>query len=281
MLIAQITDLHLGFEPDNPAEDNRRRLDAVLDQLIDGPNRPDLLLATGDLTDRGDPESFARLVAILRRCPFPVYPMLGNHDDRAAFAAAFPQVPLADGFAQYCLSRDGLRLILLDTLEAGRHGGSFCAVRAAWLAARLAEQPTTPTVILMHHPPIDAGIAWMAADQGTAFTDRFAATIGGHRQIIAIWCGHLHRAVSAPWNGITVSICPATAAQLSLDLSPIDPENPDGRPMVNDDPPGYALHRWDGAQLVSHVDTVRPRAALARFDDRMQPLVRQLFAERE
>lgn len=38
MLIAQITDLHIGFDPDNPAEYNRKRLDEVLDVLIDGPN---------------------------------------------------------------------------------------------------------------------------------------------------------------------------------------------------------------------------------------------------
>ena len=27
MLMAQITDIHLGFDPDNPAEFNRKRLD--------------------------------------------------------------------------------------------------------------------------------------------------------------------------------------------------------------------------------------------------------------
>ncbi len=58
MLIAQITDIHIGFDQDNPAEYNRKRLDEVLDILIDGPNRPDLLLATGDITDRGDPDSY-------------------------------------------------------------------------------------------------------------------------------------------------------------------------------------------------------------------------------
>jgi hypothetical protein len=30
MLIAQITDIHLGFEPDNPDEFNRKRLDQTL-----------------------------------------------------------------------------------------------------------------------------------------------------------------------------------------------------------------------------------------------------------
>ena len=44
MLIAQITDVHLGFEPDNPDELNRKRFDLVLAELIEGRNRPDLML---------------------------------------------------------------------------------------------------------------------------------------------------------------------------------------------------------------------------------------------
>ena len=75
-------------------------------------------------------------------------------------------------------------------------------------------------------------------------------------------------------------VCPATSAQLALDLRPIDPEVMDGRPMVTNDPPGYALHRWSDGGLVTHFDTVQPRETLARFDETMQPLVRGLFAER-
>src|SRR3546814_1186494 len=90
MLIAQITDIHIGFDPDNPAEYNRKRLDEVLDVLIEGPNRPDLLLATGDITDRGDDDSYRRLVTAFSRCPFPVWPSVGNHDLRDNFHARFP-----------------------------------------------------------------------------------------------------------------------------------------------------------------------------------------------
>ena len=123
MLIAQITDVHLGFEPDNPDELNRRRFDLVLAELIEGRNRPDLMFVTGDLVDRGDIGSYARVAEALKGCPFPVYPALGNHDDRTNFAATFPKVPMPSGFAQYCLALEGLRLIVLDTLEEGRHGG--------------------------------------------------------------------------------------------------------------------------------------------------------------
>src|SRR3569623_385540 len=150
MLIAQITDLQLGFDPGNPVEFNRKRLDAVLKVLIEGANRPDMLLVTGDLTDRGDDDSYRRCAAAFAACPFPVYPLVGNHDLRDAFARHFPEVPLVDGFVQYSLRHDGLRLIAIDTRERGRHGGGFCARRAAWLKDRLDEDRETPTVIVMH-----------------------------------------------------------------------------------------------------------------------------------
>jgi 3',5'-cyclic AMP phosphodiesterase CpdA len=280
MLIAQITDIHLGFEPGNPDETNRQRLDRVLAELTGGRNRPDLMVATGDLADRGDAESYARLAEALGACPFPVYPCLGNHDDRANFARAFPQVPLASGFVQYGIDLPGLRIIVLDTLEVGRHGGGFCEVRAAWLGAQLAKDSDTPTVIVMHHPPLDVGIEWMDPGPDQPWIARFTEAIAGHRQIRAIWCGHLHRPIVTLWNGIAVTIGGATGAELSLDLSPIDPDRPDGRPMVSDGPPGYTLHRWEGARLASHVDTVQDLAILAAFDDGMQPLVRQMFEER-
>ena len=280
MLIAQITDIHLGFEPDNPAEFNRKRLDQALSCLMTDPNRPDLLLATGDLVDRGDIDSYRRLANAFSQCTFPVYPCMGNHDDRESFSQIFPHIPVVDGFVQYVVPLDGLRLIVIDTLEPDRHGGAFCATRAAWLRARLEEAPDIPTIIVMHHPPVEVGIAWMNTHPDEPWVQRFAATIAGHHQIQSLICGHLHRAIVAPWNGTTVTICPSTAPQVSLDLTPIDPDKPDNRPMIIADPPAFALHRWSSHGLVSHFDTADDHVMLAKFDATMQPLVQALVAER-
>lgn len=279
-LIAQITDLHIGFIPDTPDEANRQRLDTVIDTLINGPNRPDMLIVSGDIADRGDDASYARVADILARCPFPVYPCVGNHDDRGAFSRAFPQVPINDGFVQYCIRFGGLRLIVLDTLEPGRHGGAFCDARAQWLRAKLDADPATPTVIVMHHPPFDVGIAWMSGGDDEPWVQRFAAAIADHPQVKAIWCGHMHRSVATLWNGATVTICPASAAQLALDLRPIDPDVPDDRAMITADPPGYALHRWEHDRIVTLFDTAEPHGTLAKFDSSLQPLVKHLAHER-
>ena len=117
MLIAQITDIHLGFDPDNPSEFNRKRLDQVLRVLTAMKPAPDLLLATGDLVDRGDSESYRRLSNALSICPFPVWPCMGNHDLRETFSEHFPDIPVVDGFVQYEVDAGALRFLIIDTLE--------------------------------------------------------------------------------------------------------------------------------------------------------------------
>ena len=280
MLLAQITDIHLGFEPDNPAEFNRKRLDQIVAHLSSGVNRPDLLLATGDLVDRGDVASYRRLKNALSLTPCPVLFAMGNHDARDAFLEVFPDTPVDDGFVQYVVDFPERRLIVIDTLEEGRHGGAFCERRATWLGARLGEARETPTVIVMHHPPVEVGIDWMNTHPDEPWVKRFADTIAGHDQVQALLCGHLHRAISAPWNGVTVSICSSSAPQVSLDLRPIDPERTDNRPMIIADAPAYALHRWTEHGFVSLFDTVGEQVMLAKYDAGLQPLVQSLMAER-
>jgi 3',5'-cyclic-AMP phosphodiesterase len=280
LLIAQVTDVHLGFEPDNPSEFNRKRLDQVIKYFASMTPQPDMLLATGDLVDRGDADSYRRLQNALSQCPFPVWPCPGNHDQRDNFIDCFPHLPTADGFVQYEVETPELRLLFLDTLEEGRHGGAFCDVRAAWLKAQLALKPEKPVAVIMHHPPVEVGIEWMNTHPDEPWVERFAAAIAGAKNIVGIICGHLHRPISVGWRGNTVSICPSTAPQVSLDLAPIDPEKPDGRPMIIADPPAFALHRWNGRELVTHFDNADEHVMLARFDHKMQDLVRSLLSER-
>ena len=74
MLIAQMTDIHIGFAPDEmPEELNRVRFRATLARLVEGPNNPDVLVLTGDITDRGDLESFRKTVEDLDEVTVPVW----------------------------------------------------------------------------------------------------------------------------------------------------------------------------------------------------------------
>jgi 3',5'-cyclic AMP phosphodiesterase CpdA len=285
VLIAQITDIHVGFGPSGGPEEepNLTRLRATLRQLSEGPNRPDLLVLSGDITEHGDMPSFATAAALVAECGVPVLPLVGNHDSRAALVAAFPQVvPAEGGFLHSAQDAGhGLRVIALDTLEEGRHGGAFCEARARWLAEALAAAPDTPTLIFMHHPPVASGIAWMDPAPDEPWIARLAAVLEGQRQVLAVHCGHLHRQIAARFAGIPLGVTPSIAPQAALDLSPIDPAAPDGRALITAEPPTYALHRWDGQSLVTHYEQVGDWPVLARFDAGLQGMIEGMFEERE
>ena len=280
MLIGQLTDIHIGFDKKSPREANLDRLDAAFARLLSAGRMPELVLLTGDLTEHGDPESYAKLIEALAPYDVPFWPIPGNHDLREPMVAAFPQVALRDGFLHYTLEFDGFRIVMLDTLEPGRHGGAFCAARARWLSEQLAAKPDTPTLIAMHHPPFPAGVPWMDTDPAEPWVARFAATIAGHRQIIGITSGHVHRTALTQWNGVAACICQSTAAAVALDLSPLDPDVPDGRALISDEPPGLALHDWNGSQLITHLLAAGPRPTLASFNTALQPMVQSMYAER-
>ena len=280
MLIAQVTDIHLGFEPDSPGEFNRQRLDRVLGELAAMQPRPDLLLATGDLIDRGDKASYERLREAFADLPFPVHYALGNHDVRSTFQEVFPEAPFEDGFLQYVVETDALRLIVLDTLEEGRHGGAFCEARADWLKARLEEAPDVRTLIVQHHPPVEVGIPWMNTDPAEPWVGRLEACLRGRTNIVGVVCGHVPRAVTTAWAGTLVATCPSTAPQVALDLRPIDPDTPDERRLIIADPPGYALHWFNGRELVTHWDTAEDHPVLARYDANLQGMIQDMLAER-
>jgi len=250
MLIAQISDTHILAEGRRVYGeiDSAGGLARAIEQLNALDPAPDLVLATGDLTDRGRPGDYAELRRILARLRHPLYLMPGNHDDRAALKAAFPEQPFpAEGeFLHYAIEGWPLRILMLDTQVPGSDGGELCPARLAWLEARLAEGIGKPTLIAMHHPPVAIGIGELDATS-CANAEEFGAIVQRHPEIERIACGHVHRASQSLWRGTLVAMAPSTAHQVNLDLDA-------SRPLKWVlEPPGLLLHDFRNGSLVSHV----------------------------
>lgn len=282
ILVAQVTDLHIGFDEGNPHELNVRRLNMVIDQLQEMRPKPSLLLVTGDLVERSDNvDAYRHMRSLVGRWQGPVIWAIGNHDGREAFRSVLPDVPADEnGFIQHELDHGGVRWIVLDTLDAGRHGGMICEQRAAWLEARLAERTDVPTVIILHHPPVDTGIDWMSALGCEAWVQRLEAVVAPATQVVAMLAGHVHRPIATQFAGKPLSVCSSTAPWLALDLEDIDPKRPDGRALIIGDPPGFALHYWNGERLLTHFEFAGPRNVMAHYDSNAQPMIRDFLKER-
>ena len=274
-LIAQITDLHLGTEPISAL--NADRLRRVVARVVEV--APDLIIASGDLTESGDEGSYIQLKRLMEPLQAPILYALGNHDLRPGFCSVFPETPSTDGFLQHEWTSQERRVLVLDTLEDGRHGGAFCERRQAWLKARLAEDPAMPTLIVMHHPPARSGIEWMDTDADGEWSKRLDDALRGQTQVVGLLAGHLHRAVSMSFAGHRLTVAPSVAPQVALELDPISASRPDRRPLIVEENPGYALHLWGDDGLISHFGSVGDDAVLARFDNKTRGMIEDMTEE--
>ncbi len=222
------TDLHLQIPPRVGRPDPCARLRSALDHARR--NHPDaaLYIFCGDLAEHGDAAAYAALRGELAAAGAPQALMLGNHDDRAAFFEAFPEAPRdPDGFAQQTIDLPQARLILLDTLADpivdpdSAAAGALGDRRLAWLRAQLAAPAGRPTVIFMHHPPHDTGLATMDRHKLRDGDDFFAAIEGA--PVRHIVCGHVHRTVSGSARGVPFSIFKSLGAhQFPMIFDPFD-----------------------------------------------------------
>ncbi len=269
LTIAQITDLHVTT-PEDPLNKTRNevRLRQVLAAIHQLSPRPVAVVASGDLVDRATRAEYLELREILKGVEIPIYFGVGNHDARAPFLGVFAG-PCArtdkNGFIQYAVDFGGLRVIMCDTLDEGRHGGAFCEQRADWLARTLDAKPDTPTLLMLHHPPVASGVAWMDPQPDAAWIGRLERVLRDRSQIRTIAAGHLHRGFVTTFAGHLLAASPATSIQLTLDLSPVDLTQADGREILVDEPPGYMLHMWDRGELVSHTAVAGNFPAAVRY----------------
>ena len=282
ILVAQVTDLHIGFDRDNPHELNVRRLNMVIDELNEMRPKPSMLLVTGDLVEwQDDIDAYRHMVSLVARWEGPVIWALGNHDSREHFRAVLPDVPTDEnGFIQYEVDHGGVRWIVLDTLDEGRHGGMICGKRAAWLEKRLGERTDDPTIIVLHHPPVDTGIDWMSALSCETWVQRLEDVVKPAKQLVGMIAGHVHRPIATTFGGKPLTVCCSTSPWLALNMEDIDPKRPDGRPLILGDAPAYALHYWNGQRLLTHFDFAGPRHVMASYDSNAQPMIRDFLEER-
>ncbi|MYN12466.1 phosphodiesterase [Pusillimonas sp. TS35] len=251
MLIAQITDLHIRMPGQKAYRvvETGQYLPPAIEALNNLYVRPDAVIISGDLTDFGRPQEYAHLRQMLDALKCRYFLMPGNHDARDELKRTFNDhayLHTDSEFLQYTVDDYPVRLLMLDTVVSHESHGQLCPVRLAWLAERLAEQPGRPTIIAMHHPPFETGIAHMDAMgllEGAPELERLVARYPNIERII---CGHVHRTIFRRFGGTVVSICPSTAHQIVLDLRP---DGPDAFIM---EPSAFHLHEWRGGALITH-----------------------------
>jgi 3',5'-cyclic-AMP phosphodiesterase len=269
MLLAQLSDPHVtapGTLLYNRVDTARHFSEAVAAVAALNP-RPDAVLLTGDLVDRGSSGEYSHLRELLKPVTdtgMPVYPITGNHDHRETFREAFADqdwMRQCGDFMQYVIEDFPVRLIALDTWVAKKPYGELCDARLAWLEQVLMDGNGKPAIVMLHHPPFRTFIDGMDA-MGLRAPDKLATIITRHPEVERVLCGHLHRPIQARFAGTIAQTAPSTAHQLTLSLAP------DARESFIMEPPGFLLHRWSAETgVVTHSVPVGKFAGPYPFGD--------------
>lgn len=263
VLIAHISDFHILAAPAvcYGFSDTREALARTVKTLSALKPRPDLVVATGDLVDEASLESYRTLRTILDGLGIPLVLIPGNHDDRAALAQTFPEHGYLTGIGGLaCFTRDyaELRIVAFDAVIAGREHAEPSEAALEWLDQTLRAASDRPTMLIMHHPPIHTGIAFMDAIQPPNF-GRLEQILQDHRQVKLILCGHVHRHIDATLAHARVAAAGSTSHQFSL-LTDLD-----APPTVTDEPPAIRLHLWRDGQVVSFTTPVERGFSTGQF----------------
>lgn len=251
MLIAQISDPHVmpqGVLYQGLVDTNAMFAAAIrhLNQL---PQRPDVVILSGDVVDGGTQAEYGLARETLAAIEQPLLVIPGNHDEREAFRSSFADlgyVPRSGPINFVAGDHGPVRIIGLDVTIPGLSHGDMDDAAVAFVEAALAQEPQRPTIIMMHQPPVMTGVAFM--DQYRCLRgQRLAEIVTRYPAVERIVCGHVHRSMQLRFGGTMLCIAPSTGAAIALSLGP--------EPVAASslEPPGLLLHHWTAdTGLVTH-----------------------------
>lgn len=250
LTIIQLSDSHLRQEADGEllGMNTQQSLDAVIALARKDAPQPDLVVASGDISQDGSEQSYRSFKARADVFQAPMRWLPGNHDERSAMAA----VTADSDILEKVVRLGGWQLIFLDSLVAGRVYGSLSDAELKLLDDTLQNSAGVPTVVFLHHHPIDIQSRWLDAI-GLKNRDVFFAVTDKYPHVKAIVWGHIHQELDQMRNGVRLLATPSTCVQFL-------PKSRDF--AVDNAAPGY---RWLKLFSDGRVETAVSRADHIEF----------------
>ncbi|MFH1567362.1 MAG: PQQ-binding-like beta-propeller repeat protein [Gemmatimonadota bacterium] len=169
--LAQVSDLHVVVDGDGLTPP------AVLRQCLqdlEAESAPDLIVASGDLTNRGSRAELRALCQALAAASAPVFPLFAGHDGNeerhqaAAPGGTFTRNWEAEVGPTYYSFDWGGRHFVLCPMEEGFYSAADRARKRAWLEADLAHQPPGREIVVVLHTPPDAALLEQLGRRGAS-----------------------------------------------------------------------------------------------------------------
>ncbi|VXC35868.1 3',5'-cyclic adenosine monophosphate phosphodiesterase CpdA [Arthrobacter sp. 9AX] len=235
--LLHLSDPHLlgGPDPLYGVVDSEARLSQLFEEVKASGARPEAVIFTGDLADKGDPEAYVKLRAIVEPACLElgaeVIWAMGNHDNRANLRKGLLDQPGNDDPLDHSYFINGLRVITLDTSVPGFHHGELDDAQLDWLAQELDTPAPDGTILALHHPPVpsvlDLSVLVELRDQASL------AAVVRNSDVRTILAGHLHYSTTASFAGVPVSVASASCYTQDLNVAVGGTRGQDGGQSFN------------------------------------------------
>ncbi len=208
----QISDSHIGFNKEANPEPVKTLQEAIA-KVIALPQRPSLILHTGDITHLSKAEEFDTAAQVLKGLPATVHYVPGEHDtlDEGGgrlYLERYGKGTKGNGW--YSFDDHGVHFVALVNVfnfQPG-HEASLGAEQLAWLADDLrAVSTSTPVVVFTHIPLWTLYQPW---GWGTEDGDQAIAMLRKYGSVTVL-NGHIHQVIQKVEGNITFHTARGTA----------------------------------------------------------------------
>jgi 3',5'-cyclic AMP phosphodiesterase CpdA len=209
--VLHVSDLHFGTREDPAME---RALVSLLERV-----RPELVVASGDLTHRGRRDQHERASRFLHSLGLPVLAIPGNHDIPYTFPARFTKPWLEFErlweTTEPTYRSDGLFVLGLNSVRPWRHqSGALHRAQLRRACETLGEAPEDAfKIVTFHHHLL--GAPWRSTKKPVSDRNSVLATLvdSGAQLILA---GHIHQAAVSERREFEVTVGDVRAVVVSI-----------------------------------------------------------------
>ncbi len=208
----------------------------------------DLVLISGDLTQDGEPGAFRLAEVLFVELGTPVWAVPGNHDPAETMRQALSGLSIV---WKQAVVVGGWHLVFLNSGCPEMVGGCLSEEVVTELDLTLKKHPDLPTLVVLHHPPVNVGTPWLDRI-GLQRPEGFLRVLDQHTQVRALLFGHIHQPFEGQRNGVRLLAAPSTYAQFAVGGE---------KPVLTDDPPAFRwLNLYANGRLETGITRVNPNA---------------------
>lgn len=212
--IVQITDTHVVQKERYWRGDKRaktsERLEAVVRDINNLKNQPDIIIHTGDMVDDGEVNSYHKIKEILDQLKARYFLICGNHDNYQNLKRVFSTHNYLSNktFSNFSIHLKDLDLLCLDTTVSSEEYGKICDTRQRWIEKEL-KKTVNPVMIFLLIPK--------------------------KKRVLGFFCGHYHH--------FEKSVFLEKLCWISPSVAPAHILNTKGEVVLNYTPPRYSIHK--------------------------------------